>query len=236
MVKGKRVTKRQLKEPDEFITLTERAFIFFGQHSKKLTIGGVFILVLILAIVLFQMSERKKEEEAARLFGVALETYERGTAQAQAREDSGQGLKEALAKFDEVVSKFPRTSSGELSRLYEGMIHLKQGEYDDAMKAYTLFLENAGKEKIYRCLGWEGLGHTYEGKKDYAKALEAYQKLLDIGEGYQLAEAHLNMGNCYEKLGKTKEAVDNFKVFVNNSQKSFLADVIVRKISTIEKQ
>jgi tetratricopeptide (TPR) repeat protein len=97
-------------------------------------------------------------------------------------------------------------------------------------------LENAGKERLYRYLAWEGLGHTYEGKKDYAKALEAYQKILDIGEGYQLAEAHLNMGNCYEKLGKAKEALDNFKAFLGNSQKSFLADVILRKISILEKQ
>jgi tetratricopeptide (TPR) repeat protein len=236
MVKGKRITKKQLREPDEFITLTERAFIFFGQHSKKITVGGVFILVLILAIVLFQMSERKKEEEAARVFGVALETYERGVAQAQAREDSGQGLKETLAKFEEVVTKFPRTSSGKLSRLYEGMIHLRQSEYDDAMKAYSAFLENAGKERLYRYLAWEGLGHTYEGKKDYAKALEAYQKILDIGEGYQLAEAHLNMGNCYEKLGKAKEALDNFKAFLGISPKSLLADVILRKVSILEKR
>jgi hypothetical protein len=31
---------------------------------------------------------------------------------------------------------------------------------------------------------------------------EAFQKILEIGEGYQLAEAHLNIGYCYEKMGK----------------------------------
>jgi hypothetical protein len=25
---------------------------------------------------------------------------------------------------------------------------------------------------------------------------------VEIGEGYQLAEAHLNIGYCYEKMGK----------------------------------
>lgn len=234
MVKGKRITKKQLKEPDEFITLTERAFIFIRQHTKKVAAGGILILIFILAIVLFQMWEKKKEEEAARAYGVASEMYERGIA--QAREGSAQDSKEVLAKFDEIITKFPRTSYGRLSLLYKGTILLRQGEYDEAIKAYTTFLEKAGREKLYRCFAWEGLGHAYEGKKDYSKALEAYQKILEIGEGYQLAEAHLSIGYCYEKLGKGKEALENFKAFLNSSQKSSLTNTIMRKVSLLEKQ
>ena len=234
MVKGKRITKRQLKEPDEFITFTERTFVFVRQHTKKIAAAGVILLVLILAAVFFQMWEKRKEGEAARAFGVALEISGREAAQAQ--EGSAQDYKAVLEKFEEIIMKFPRTSSGKISLVFKGNILLKLDEYDEAIKAYTIFLDKAGKERIYQYFAWEGLGHAYEGKKDYAKALEAYKKILDIGEGYQLAEAHLTMAYCYEKLGKNKEALESFKAFLKNSQKSSLTNPILRRVSYLEKQ
>ena len=234
MVKRKRITKKQLKEPDEFITLTERAFFFIREHSKKVAGGGILFLVLILAFILLQMWDKKKEEEAARELGVATGLYERVVA--QAREGSTQGDKDILAKFDEIITKFPRTSSGRFSLLYKGNMYLKIGEFDEATKAYTAFLDKSGKERLYRYFAWEGLGHAYEGKKDYAKALEAYQKMLEVAEGYQLAEANLNIGYCYEKLGKSREALESFKAFLSSNPKPSLTNVVLRKVSLLEKQ
>ncbi|RPJ05437.1 MAG: tetratricopeptide repeat protein, partial [Deltaproteobacteria bacterium] len=181
----------------------------------------------------FQMWEKKKGEEAARSFGTALEMYEKGVA--QVREGSPADFKEVLAKFDEIITKYPKTASGELSLLYKGGILLKQGDYDGAIKAYTTFSERAGKEKLYRYFAWEGLGHAYEGKKDFAKALEAYQKILEIGEGYQLAEVNLSIGYCYERMGNEKEALDSFRAFLSKSQRSAHTDVIMRKVSLLAK-
>ena len=39
MVKGRRITKKELKEPDEFITVTERAVHFVGDHGRKIIMG-----------------------------------------------------------------------------------------------------------------------------------------------------------------------------------------------------
>ena len=233
MVKGKRITKKQLREPDEFITLTERAIHFVGEHGKKMIAGGILFLVIIVAILFYQMWERRKDEEAARAYGVASEMYEKGMV--QAREGSPRDDKEIMAKFDEVVATFPRTLFGRLSLIYVGNIRLRQGEYDEAIKAYSAFIENAGKQELYKYFAWDGLGHAYAGKKDYEKAIEAYQKILDVGKGFQLEEAHLNIGYCYDKLGKPKEALENFKAFLKNSPKSLLANVISRKVSLLEK-
>ena len=35
MVKGKKITKKKLKEPDEFITLTQKTLLFIEAHLKK---------------------------------------------------------------------------------------------------------------------------------------------------------------------------------------------------------
>ena len=81
----------------------------------------------------------------------------------------------------------------------------------------------------------EGLGYSYEGKKEYEKAVNAFQKVIDLGERFQLGNAYWGMGRCYEKMGKNKEAVENYKLFLKVSQKSQMANIILQKISNLEK-
>ena len=47
--------------------------------------------------------------------------------------------------------------------------------------------------------------------------------------------AYWAIGRCYEKLGKNKEAVENYKLFLKVSQKSQMANIILQKISNLEK-
>jgi tetratricopeptide (TPR) repeat protein len=109
------------------------------------------------------------------------------------------------------------------------------GEFEEAIRAYESFLQKAGKEKLYRSLAMEGLGYSYEGRKDYEKAVNAFQKVIDLAENFQLGNAYLGMGRCYEKLGKNKEALENYKNFLKVSQKSQMTNIVLRKISNLEK-
>jgi len=162
-----------------------------------------------------------------------IETYQ--MVSSPYREGSPQEYKNVLERFNEIIAKSPRTSSGKLAVLYKGNIHLRLGEFDEAIKAYEGYLEKAGKEKLYRAFAMEGLGYSYEGKRDYEKAIDAYQKLIDLREAFQLADAHLGMGRCYEKVGKTREALEHYRGFINASPKSQMANIVLRKISNLEK-
>jgi tetratricopeptide (TPR) repeat protein len=230
---GKRkVIKKKLKEPDEFISFTDHAFRFISRHYRRIITGGVILGVLLGAFFLFQKWEEKKEGEAYQLFGTALELYQ--MADSPYREGSPADYKSLMEKFDEIITKFPRTSSGKLSRLYKGNLYLKLGEFNDAIKAYETFLEKAGKEKFYRLSAMEGLGYAHEGKKEYEKAVEAYEKVLEMGDGPQVANAYLSKGRCFEKLGKKKEALESYKTFLNLAPKAMMANLISERISQLE--
>ena len=229
----KKITKKKLKEPDEFISFTQQAFLFITKHFKKVVTAGIIVLALILFIVLYQMWEKQKEVEASRDFGLAMEMYRK--AGSMDRERLPSEYKNVLARFDEVITKFPGTSSGRFSLLYKGNIDLQMGEFEEAIKAYQAFLEKAGEEKLYRLFALEGLGYAYQGKKDYENALRTYQKIAEMGEGIQTADAYLNRGLCYERLGKNKEALENYKAFLKVSQKSVMTNLILRKISSLER-
>ncbi len=233
MARIKKIIKKKLKEPDEFITLTERAYLFINRQYKSIVLGGTIVLILILSFYFFQRWEKKNEEDAQQIFNLTLETYQ--MVSAPYREASIQDYKNILDKLNEIITKFPRTSSGKLSMLYKGNIHLRLGEFEEAVKAYESFIQKGGKEKLYRSLAMEGLGYSFEGKKDYEKAVNAFQKVIDLGETFQLGNAYLGTGRCYEKLGKNKEAIENYKNFLKVSQKSQMTNIILRKISTLEK-
>ena len=40
MTRIKKIIKKKLKEPDEFITFTERTYFFIAHHSKSIAVGG----------------------------------------------------------------------------------------------------------------------------------------------------------------------------------------------------
>ena len=233
MASAKKIIKKKLKEPDEFVTLTERAYLFISRHFKPIAGGGTIVLILILSLVLFQRWERRNEENAFQMLNVAVETYQ--MVSSPYREGSAQEYKNVLERFNEVVTKFPRTSSGKLAILYQGNIDLRLGEFDQAIQAYESFLQKGGKERLYRSFAMEGLGYSYEGKKDYEKAVNAYQKGIELGVNFQLANAYLGLGRCYERLGKAKEAVENYRSFMKVSKKSEMKNIVLGKISSLEK-
>jgi tetratricopeptide (TPR) repeat protein len=232
MVRLKKIAKKKLKEPDEFVSLTERAYLFITRHGRRIVSGGIVLLIVLIAVFLYLRWEKKSEEDAYRRFSSAAFLYQ--MVSSPPREGSPADYKTVLEKFGEVAAKFPKTSSGKISLLYQGNIHLRLGEFEEAIESYQTFLQKAGKEKIYRTFALEGLGYSYEGKKEYEKALQSYEKVLGEGEPFQQGDAHLNMGRCYEKLGKKKEALENYKAFLKVSQRSMMTNAVLRKISILE--
>jgi tetratricopeptide (TPR) repeat protein len=108
------------------------------------------------------------------------------------------------------------------------------GEFEEAIKSYQSFLEKAGKQKLYRLFALEGLGYAYEGKKDYEKALHAYQEIIGESDHFELADAYVSAGRCYEKLGKKKEALESYKGFLKVAQNSTMTNGVLRRISILE--
>jgi len=164
---------------------------------------------------------------------LAMETY--GMVSSPYRDGSPQEYRTVLEKFDEIITKYPKTSSGKIALLFKGNIYLRLGEFDDAIKAYEAFLQKTREKKLYRSFALDGLGYSYEGKKEYQKAVDAYQRIIGLGEGFQLADAYFGLGRCYEKMGKIKEALEYYRNFVSASKKSEMTNIVLRKISDLEK-
>ncbi len=233
MAAGKKITKKQLKQPDEFITFTDQAFRFVASHGRKFAIGGIIVLVVVLSVVLFRYWEYKKEGEADQKLNLALEAYQAVSTPSQ--EATPAAYRGVLEKLDEIIKGFSGTYAGKLALLYKGSLLIKMSEFDGAIEAFQAFLSKMGKEKTYSLLALDGLGYAYEGKKDYEKAIESYKQIVATDETFESGEAYFKMGLCYEKLGKNQEAIENYQAFLKASPKSLLASAVSRKVSLLGK-
>jgi len=233
MARKLKITKKKLKEPDEFITLTEKGLLFLQKHLKQIAFGAGVVVIILLVVLGFRWWDREKEAKATEKFNSAIELLQK--ASSSDRDGDPAELKNALGLFDEVIRQFAGTSSGKIALLHKGNLHLKLGESDEAIKAYETLLAKSGIERVYHSFATEGLGYAYEGKKEYEKALQAFKKVLETGEPFQSADAHLNIGRLCEKLGKTEEALENYKAYLKTAQKSEKAQFVLRKVSLLEK-
>jgi tetratricopeptide (TPR) repeat protein len=232
MKKIKRITKKKLKEPDEFISLVDQAAFFIGRRLKTIVAAAILLGIILVSFFLYQRWERGKEAEAQVKFRVAMDIYQ--TVNAPFREASTENLKDAAEKFNEITSKFAGTSAGRLSLLYKGNLQLRVADFEGAVKSYEEFLRKGEKERLYRLFALEGLGYAHEGRKDYERALQQYRKILDGADGFGSAGGYAGAGRCYERMGKSKEALESYKAYLKVSEKSSLTPTILRKISLLE--
>jgi len=91
-----------------------------------------------------------------------------------------------------------------LSLLVLGTYHRNRVWQDEV----SLWADVARKSP-HKPRGYNNLGKAYQEQGASSKAVEAYEKAIQLEPGY--AEAHNNLGNAYKELGRLHEAVLEYK-------------------------
>ena len=195
MVAKRRITKKQLREPDEFITVGAKAMQYATTHLTYIGLGVLLLAAIIVALVLWRQHHAASEDMAFTLLGRGITLYQ----QEEKR-------KEALPVFTELINDYPRTTAGKVALLYRGRSSMLQGDYDQAIADFTLFLKRSS-QPFLRVIALNALGNSYSATGEYQQAIDNFQKVIDSGDEWLKPYALLQMGMCWEKLGdKTKAA------------------------------
>jgi hypothetical protein len=127
MAKG--IQRRQLKEPDEFLTLSRRFLEYARHHEREVTLAvlGIAVVVGIALGVRWYRSWQESNAEAA--FGAARHDF------TELKFDS------AAEGFRRVVSTWPATSHGHLALVYLGNSYAELGKTKEAEGAFRQALQ-----------------------------------------------------------------------------------------------
>lgn len=143
MAKG--IQRRELKEPDEFLTLSHRFLEYARTHEREVTIA-VLGIVAVTALALGVRTYRNWKESAAEAaFGAARKDF------AATRYDT------AAKGFETVASTWPSTAHGQLALVYLGNSYADLGKRKEAEDAFTRALA-ATSDPVVRQIAHYNLG------------------------------------------------------------------------------
>jgi tetratricopeptide (TPR) repeat protein len=199
VVAKRRITKKQLREPDEFVTVGAKAMKYAMSHLTYIGLGVLLLAAIIVALVFWRQHQAASEDMAFTLLGKGISLYQ----QEEKRNES-------LPIFTELINDYPRTTAGKVALLYRGRSAMLKGDYDQAIDDFTLFLKRSSKPFL-RVIALNALGNSYSAKGEYQQAIDNFQKVIDSGDEWLKPYALLQMGMCWEKLGDKKKAAEAYE-------------------------
>ena len=218
---AKKLTKKQLKEPDEFQTFSMKALQYVMQNRTRLYLLGVVLLAAILATGGYAYYERSYESKALELYAAA------GRATAPS---PGTTSPEAVRTYGELVKAYPRSEVAPLAYYHLGNLHYDDQKYDEAVEAYERYISGAsgdGRDKFMLSLAYYGIAYSFESRKDYSKALEAFQRSAEATDdpAYR-AMMDRNMGRVSEAMGNIEKAREYYEKSLVNLKDPLMEQVI----------
>ncbi len=195
-----KISRKELKQPDEFQTVFETAALFFDLHVTEVLLGAAALLVIVAIALSFFYYEARRGRAASARFDQALSEIQGGKYEAAEKELSSLAADE------------PHRAVGRLANLYLANAYLAQKDPAKAREALLRYLA-ADDASVFRGAALDDLAVTYEELGDYKQAEETYRQASAI-EGPEQARADLGMARMLQKQGKRDEAVAVYRDFL----------------------
>jgi tetratricopeptide (TPR) repeat protein len=239
MSKSGELTRKDMKEPDQFQVVAGQAASWLKGHGRPaLVAGGVTVLVLVVALVITSLRERSAAAAGALLSDV----YKAAGGEISSIPLPGlpgpffatdaarqKAVLEAAAK---VLAQYPATRAAAMASLAKGDAHLRLGEWDAAASAYQGYLAAAGKDDPFRFGALEGLALVAEAKGGPDGALAAWARLAAEVPA-QSDRADLEKARVLAAAGKMAEARQLLTAFGEAHKGSPLAGEAAERLSKL---
>lgn len=141
----------------------------------------------------------------------------------------------AIELYNIYISDYPGSKYANRVKMKLASVLVAEGDHDGAVKVYDSVIRS--KDEAQRPDAYYGTAEAYFAKGSYEQALVNYLKiaLLYYDKGKIAAEAKFRSGECYEKIGERKMALETYKEIVDEFPKSEVAARSETKIKEIEK-
>ena len=141
---------------------------------------------------------------------------------------------EAAKAFEGVVEKYPSSDAAQGARYELGNLYFTAGEFDRSIQVYRVFIDKASGKDIRTVYAWFGIGYAYEAKKEYDKALEAFNRVVDSKPGnVHEGISYRNIARIYEEMNDRGKALDFYKKALEKTKDPAASSLLKRKIAQL---
>ncbi len=206
---SRRITRKQLRQPDKFQVFSDQALEYFAAHKALMAAAAGAIIIFALALWGWQLFKQRQNVAASHEFTRALALYE------------GDKYSEAISAFEKVQS-YRWSRYAVLAHLYLANSYLATKQLDKALNAGERSIVATKPESLYRQIALVTLGETEEQMQRCKPAIEHFSEAQKIPSALE-SRATLGKARCAEALGDTQTALEAYKDYLKNNPGSPLA-------------
>jgi predicted negative regulator of RcsB-dependent stress response len=209
MAKKKATRKELLKKPDEFLTFSAKAVIFFSEHSRLLTYFGVAVAIAVLVYLGIHTYMGYINKKGQNAYNIAYQTFVKSMSPDVEQKD----FKESEKLFQQVRDKYGLSKVGPLALPELAYLKFLEKKYDEAIPLYQEFLNEVSDNPSYQSLARISLAACYEAKGEVKQAIEMLKQIMAGPDDHFKEQAMLSLARAYRldhRPDKSKEILEEF--------------------------
>jgi tetratricopeptide (TPR) repeat protein len=214
-----KIRRKDLKQPDEFMTVAFSVEDFVEHHLNKVITGAVAVLAVAAALFLIYQHVENVRQRTAEQF------YEGFSAL------NSKDYKTAEQKFEVLIAGHPSSNAAALARYYLGLAYFKSGDLTHARQALEEYAQGEGPQS-FRELALMDLGVVYEQTGEYAKAAETYRQAAALN-GPEANNAHVAVARVLQLEGKREAAISAYQDFLKANPYAPQRDTVVQALANL---
>jgi predicted negative regulator of RcsB-dependent stress response len=215
-----KIRRKDLRQPDEFVTLSRQALEWTEKNRTAVIGGAVAAVLLLVAIVVYSALAASRTEAAAKAYQAAHVLFADGK------------FAEAATAFESVASQYGGTSYGPLAQLELGHALLRAGRAAEAIPAYQKFLDGSAPAEWLRQSALTGLARATEKNGDLTAARSHYAAAATAPGPYADA-ALLGEAHTADAAGDAARARDLYVQFLEKYPTSDLRPVAALRLARL---
>ncbi len=217
---SKRLTRKEIKEPDKFLVLTQRTIEFARERRSLIVAALAAVVALLLISAGWKFYRSRQQVEAAVHFNEAISFYR------------AEQYKQAVAALEKVKG-YRWSQFAPLAYLYEANSFLALKDFDKAFASAQRFVSATEPSSLYRQLGLVTLAYVEELKGACTSAVQNYAEAANIAGPYK-DRALLGKGRCSAQMKDTKAALAAYRQFLSENPGSSNASFVTLQIAELE--
>jgi len=222
-----RARKRDLQDPDEFMTFWTKFFNFTAEYKVQVLSALTFLVVLIIVAAATVYFLKTSENKAFFLL-------QQGVAKYQTLVNAGNPNKaylEAGKDFEQIMEKYSGRKGGKLARFTYAEMCYAARDYDKAISNFNKLLVDFNDEPFLNNLILSGLGYSYKAKKDYKTSAKYFEMIVTAPEYSIKDEALFNLGELYAEIGDKDKSIDAFNKILSDHSGSMYTEIVKEKVA-----
>lgn len=217
-----RARKRDLEQPDEFLSLTSRLLDKARTHWKLFSAGiGVLLVVLAGVLVAGYFSE-KAEDKAFVLLNQTMGRY----AAERASQDAQKALDAVTPDFENLFAKYGDRQGGMAGRLMFAQLNYQADRAEVAIAQYTAAAKGFPEGSYALSAVWSGLGYAQAADGKPEDAIKSFSKIIAGQDTVLKADALYQLALLYRKTGQDDEYGKSLQALRDKYPEFMYADML----------